>query len=537
MAKKIIKFDQKSDFYLTTGLNYLDNGDLLKALPMFFLALEKNVDIETLFCISDTYVQMGLYDYSNSMLFEILLIDPNNSEAGLEIAQNFHSLGLTFKELYYIGKYSDSEDANEIAEWLEQRIESNSFSLVHPMSRRDFEFNKHSVEQYISKGYFGLAREILTEMNEYYPRDIFVLNNFSKSYLLEEEYEKAKYWAEQALEINRDDIFAKCNLGIALMMTEETENADKIVREIAMSKTEKSDEVKQLAKFFCFIGEHDNIVHWCQKALKENPYDIDYLVYFAIASYNIGEYKSAKETFLKLLTLAISPIVVKYFLKQIDIAMESNEKKKKLEYTFDVPETERKKLLKKIKNMDPVNILEDENKCDLVSWGLRLDDEELGEFIFDLVLKGDPKSYHEYLQKILISDSDPRLKAQALLRLFLDGKRTNIFMTKDDFFVNVVRPNKLPPADVRLGFLHACATLNAFMLDMGDYSKIYNAACDLSQRLKSKGFFASESQSKLFAALIVRNAQSDLCDDKTLTELFQIDYRLLTIASESLYTD
>ena len=535
LAKKLIKFEQKSEYYLEKGLECAEKGDWLKALSLFFKAQKQDEDsIELLFNIAHAYAQMGLYEFSNGTLFEILLAEPYNSDAGLFVAANFNALGDALREIYYLGRYSDPDASGEIAQWLEEKA-SPAFELVHPMTDREREFNKRRADHFLERGMTGDAREILEEILEYFPKDVQAKNNLAKSYLVDEKIQEATAWAQSALTDNSNDIFALCNLSIAYFLSGQEDAADRIAERLSFIKTDNLEEIRRLVKFFCFLERHGDIAYWAEKCLAQTPYDIDHLIFLGAAYYNVCKYEQAKDVFLTLDKLHVSPIIVKHRLDLAQSAIDGGTHTK-MSYEFDLPETLEKAYLKKLKTMDFAENT-DEFSDNLISWGLRFADMELAAVLLDKLVAADGKSWEFNFERMLISELTPKVKSQVLARLFR-GKRRNLFVVKDDYFTEVVWPGKIPPQNVKSGFLLAVAVLNCFMMEADDIIlKMYGAACELSSRLISQNYVIEGGKENLLAAVIVRNAQRDMCGDDTLCELFDVDYNVLSFFTEQFYCD
>ena len=529
--KKLIKFEQKSDFYFNKGLECAEKGDWLKALSLFFDALEKDGDdVEMLFHIAHAYEQMGLFEFSNGILFEILCEEPYNADAGLLVSKNFAMLGDTFRELYYMGKYSSAEN---IFEGMEQWAENNfipSLEQIHPMTQRDREFSKRRAGQLMDRGLIKEARTLLAEVLEYFPDDADAKNNLSKAHIFDEEFDNAVKLAESALADDPDDIFALSNLSVALFMSGKKDEAEAIADRLAATETDNLEDAKRLAKFFCFLGRHADTAYRCRKCLEQTPYDVDYLIFLGIAYYNTRQFGRSKDIFLTLLKLRVSPVVVKYYLDLIEEGAGGE-----LSYDFDLPDKLKENYFKKLKVMDYAKEKDDFSN-DLIGWGLRCGGEGLASHILDRLMEADGKSFACNFERMLVSELSPKVKTLALFRLFRNSKRRMLSITKDDYFSEVVWPNRLPPENVRNGFLLACAAVNCCMMDAADITlKMYAAARELSERLAAQDFLTGDGRDNLLAAVIVRNAAKELCDDKTLCGLFDVDYNVLSFFTENFY--
>lgn len=97
------------------------------------------------------------------------------------------------------------------------------------------------------------AREIFKEIEESFPADSMAKSDISFTYLIKNDIENGKIYAQKACELDENNISALCNLAMIYNIGGEKESCEEICRKLSRIETDDAAEIFKIASTFCEI--------------------------------------------------------------------------------------------------------------------------------------------------------------------------------------------------------------------------------------------------------------------------------------------
>ncbi len=535
-GKKVVNFDKGFDFYVNKGVESVKDGEYLKALRYIFAALKKRPSASSaLIGLAVVYQKMNLFDASNSALFKLLSNEPDNESACALLGQNYSIVGDSLHELYYLKNFSELTDDVDLMEVFE-----NSFNFipqyeqVYPMPKHLCEVVKQRCVRLFLDGQIDEAKQGFLEVLESFPDDAFCKNHMCQIYILEGKFARVIDTAKQILRKDENDVFAWCNLAMALYFIGNKGQCDDAVEKLASLDVKDVDDVKRVIKIMSLTGRHAQALKQTEEYLREFPYDVDYLTFAAVAAYNCGKLEKCKEYFVTINRIFPDTMLLKYYLGFVQDAIDCGKKEETLPYELALPAEEENKIKKQIAEINFENIWDDTQTESIASWAFNNEQVDLSEFILDGIIKTNPKKAKRVLKNLLAQSYGWQIKRLALWKLLQNYPKKDIYLSKDGYFMQLEMPAKNIPQKNAKAFWRAFATLSVFFVDDDNWvDKLVYSAKSIeckSDDLKTAGASFDE-----VAALIVRLAKLNDFGDLQICKLFKISYNRLAMLTELLF--
>jgi len=535
IKNNVIRFDSTCDFFVEQGAKCINDGNYIKGLNNLYCALrKKSSSVPAMIHLAIAYQKMGLFDASNSALYKILASHPDNEGAFALLGQNYSLLGDHLRELFYLKNFSEMTDDSELMEIFEKpSVFFPKYEQVYPISKDMREALINRGIKLLQGGHLSQARDCFFEVVDSFPDDAFAKNHICQILIVEEKFAQAIDLAKQIVLKDKKNVFGWCNLAMALHMVGNHQQRDDAIYQALLVDSCDEDDDKRLVKILCLTNKFRASLKYTDKILKKNPYDIDYLTFAAVASYNCGEYEKSKEYFLTINSIFPDTEVVRYHLSVVQKAIDGQVQTQILPFDMVLPEHEEKRVIVEIENMDFSLVWKNEEYERYISWAFNNENLALTQFILDKLYLANPKKTKRILKNLLAQEYGWQFKSLVLWKYLQHYPKKNIYANKDGYFVPLEMPkNKLPKND-EMPFWKAFAVLSTlFVPDDQWLDKLQYSANQIDERYQ----VAKQNNLSIdeVAALIVREAKLQGFDDGQICVMFRVPYNRLAQVTELL---
>lgn len=530
----VTKFDRSVDYYVEQGAYFLKEGNYLKALKNLFCALRKKPsDVPALIHLAIAYQKMGLIDASNSALYKILANDPQNEGAFALLGQNYSLQGDHLRELFYLKNFSEmTEDQGLMDLFANAPNFLPRFEQVYPMTSEMRDALIARGTKLVQVGHVSKAIECFGEVLESFPDDAVAKNQLCVAYTLLGKNAQAIDLAKQVVIKDAKNVTGWCNLAMALYNVGNIQQSDDAVHRALLAETNDAEEIRLLVKVLCITKKYKSAVIYAQKVLKDNPYDVDYLTFAAVASFNCGEFEQAKDYFLKLNAIFPDTQLLKYNLAITEKVLSGEKQAEQMAFDLSLPPEEETRITIELENMDYSKVWDCEEYERYISWAFSCENVDMSEFILNQLYLSNPEKTQKILKNLLAQDYGWQFKAMVLWKYLWHYPRENIYANKDGYFVPLEMPEKKLPKD-EMPFWRAFAFLSVLFVQEDDWldKLVYSAnLADEKYNLILQNEFSLDE----IAAYIVRNAKLQDFDDKQICAMFRVAYNRLAKITELL---
>ena len=531
--KKVLRFDGNYDFYMNKGVEYAKDGDYLKALRYLFGASEKKPsDVDTMLHVALVYQKMGLLEMSNSALYSVLAVHHENQAACVMLGQNYSLAGDSLRELYYLKNYSEIAEDVDLMEIFENSVGfMPQYEQVYPMPAEHRDALYRRGVKLMSEGRMAEAKECFGEILEAYPDDADAKNHMCQIFLVEDKPAGALDAAREILRRDGSNLFAWCNLAMALHFIGNVGQRDDAVEKIKTFDPGDGEDAGRVIKIMCLTGNHAHAFALAEKYLKKHPYDMEYTTLAAVSAYNAGLYEKAKSRFLTMNSVMPGSLTLEYYLGVTQDAMEGRAAPSALPYDLKLPADEENRLKIKAAACDFSDVYANAETKKLAQWAVSGDNLLLAEATLDKIIAADAKRARRTLDNLLAQNCGWQLKRLILEKRLANYPNKDVHINKDGYSNKPDMPPKNPPKNVAASFRHAFAALSVFFVDDDRWiDKLSGAADSLGEKaelLAEAGAGVNET-----AALMVRIAGPDGFDDRQICVVFRVPYNRLAALTE-----
>lgn len=546
MAKNIIKFQEDPDVLLDMAEDYSQKGKHAKAISLIKRVLKNNPDdADAKFAFSQELSNVCQYKLAQDVLFEMLTRDAEDVPVNLSLGETFYSSGNWSVAAYYFKRYSELTDLQIQSEIMQDVANfatgNNGFSIVYPMTRERADELRKKAADLMRNGQIEEAREIFKEIEESFPADSMAKSDISFTYLIKNDIENGKIYAQKACELDENNISALCNLAMIYNIGGERESCEEICRKLSRIETDDAAEIFKIASTFCEIKKDDSAYIWLEKFLKVEPTpSTDILYHYAFAAFNSGRYQKAKETFDYILLMNEKDYIAKYYVKALEpYLIDSSVKRERWEYYPQIPLKEWKKRVEFLNSkQDFFGVWQDEELQEWIGWAFdTVPDPALHDNLVGKLAQTDKKKSVEYFKRLLLNQNvSLAVKGKIMFCLLIRGVRGRFFIVRDGFFSVIDVPKNIPHV-VSDAVLLCIAKLSMFFIMDGDYpAKVIKVGKMIQSEIIDKGL-SDNLDTRQLAAVITRICNFEWLDDKKIMDLFGVTYNELTEMNEYLFND
>ena len=467
----VTNFDRSFDYYVDQGAYFISEGKYTKALKNLFCALRKKPSgVPALIHLAIAYQKMELFDASNSALYKILASHPDNEGAFALLGQNYSLLGDHLRELFYLKNFSElTEDEGLMDLFANAPNFLPKYEQVYPMTKEMRDAMNNRGVKLIQMGHINKAIECFNEVLESFPDDAFAKNNLCVAYTVQGKNAQVIDLAKQVVVKDGKNVFGWCNLAMALYTVGSVQQSDDAIHMALLVNTDDEDDIRRLVKVLCFAKKYKPAVTYAQKILAKHPYDVDYLTFAAVASFNSGEFEQAKNYFLQLNTIFPDTQLLKYHLANVEKTIAGESEPQIMPFDLSLPQDEQTRITVEIENMNFDEVWTDEEKERYISWAFSCENLALTDFILDKLYESNPKKTQKILKNLLAQEYGWQFKSIVLWKYLQRYPKGKIFANKDGYFVPLDMPGKKLPKNDQMPFWKAFAVLSTLFIQEEDW--------------------------------------------------------------------
>ena len=526
-------FERSFDYYVDQGAYFIKEGNYPRALKHLFCALRKKPSgVPALIHLAIAYQKMELFDASNSALYKILASHPDNEGAFALLGQNHSLMGDHLRELFYLKNFSEMTEDQALMDLFENAPNFlPRYEQVYPMTKEMRDAMNNRGIKLIQTGHVSKAIECFNEVLESFPDDAFAKNNLCVAYTVQGKNAQVIDLAKQVVLKDGKNVFGWCNLAMALYTVGNVQQSDDAIHRALLVDTDDEDEIRRLVKVLCFTQKSPSAVTYAQKILKNHPYDVDYLTFAAVASFNCGDFEKAKDYFLQLNTIFPDTQLLRYHLGVVEKALTHQCAPQIMPFDLSLPKEEEARITIEIENMDFAKVWECEEYERYISWAFTCENLALTNFILDKLFESDAKKTQKILKNLLAQEYGWQFKSIVLWKYLQWYPKRKIFANKEGYFIPLDMPTKRLPKNDEMPFWKAFAVLSCLFVQEEDWlDKLQYSAnlVDAKHELLSQSDFTLDEK----AALIVRISKFVDFDDAQICAMFRVTYNRLAKITE-----
>lgn len=330
-AGRVLKFEQKAEFFYKRGDDKLDKNDLVSALCSYRRALERDPqDQQKRIAMAEVLSKMERYDDANRTLIPLLSRKDTAPEAYFELGCNFAALDEALNAQRMLNNYLNTEpdgiyayEAYDLLDAIAEEEYTNAGpGVLAEVSKADAALDEaERGRQLLEEGQFKPALRALEHALKLDPMLHYARNNMSIALFCSREYAKAIEQADKVLAVDEYNLQALCNKVLICNACGLDDTANAAADKLAKAQTENEDELGRISVAFMEMKRYDEALIFAKRLLKKLPYDEAALHNYGMCNYELKQYDIACKAYDKLCLIDPNDTVAKYYKKQcIDAA-------------------------------------------------------------------------------------------------------------------------------------------------------------------------------------------------------------------------
>ena len=321
MEEKVLKFEPNKNTYINASKTFFGKGETEKGVNFLYQAYEKTGDAEILSCIATELSKAKMYEASNEYWIKYL---PHASKkkkvkAYENLSINFFQIGKFDLSEHYFSKRVKMEEISEdtllsyeMTEELLKRFEAGiGFYVVYPYSKETASKMVEKATMLASIGRTCKAEEILDGIpEEFLTEDDFGL--YASLSLINGNDKKAIKLYKTTIAKNGESAFAYA--GLSRLTAKDQSKSEYYYKKALELYDGDAKDAALLVGCAIINNDHKNVNRLLEKA-REIKFDEKLEFCYAISFLNLGNYKRAREIFLRLKSLFPYVYVYKFYFE------------------------------------------------------------------------------------------------------------------------------------------------------------------------------------------------------------------------------
>lgn len=502
--------DNGISMYYDKAMSKYDSGDLVGCLDLLFTARRllnapgSDDDLALTLEIADTYADMGLLDEANKYYLRLTPFNYELADIYYSLIRNYIIMGEPELAVYYLNLgidigLLDSEDG-----FAPEEIEA----LINPPKEK-LRLVDNCGDEYLMQ----VARQLASSCDTEFAKQM--LSNISprsKNYATAANYlaiieisggniEEGIKWCDSVLENDPSNVNALTAKIIGCKYKGSEAEVEELTQRLLEIDIKDSFSLGKVAMCMAEIGNNKLTAVFCERSLKESPFEQSIMLLCALAQWNTGNRDRAKELMVTLCSVYPEDYTAKYYARLL--SDECREEPFALTVTIDkCEEDERERVLSAqidgAKNPDDFIDKYEENELleEYVHWALTEGDDRIAVKVGSFIART-PRGFALARQTLLLPHASIALKKELLIRLFSTGRVFKLSTVINGRLL-LFRSN-LPKVTRRADFVEAYWQLFGALAFIEDdfekklnacYKKVFEALCSLSDKLDSKAIAA-----------------------------------------------
>jgi tetratricopeptide (TPR) repeat protein len=416
---KLLSFDQAASFYFKRAERYADQNHYYDALAFYRKAYEKeSKNSDYALAYASMLTEMGCFDESNLVIFDMLLNDQVESECFYGLGCNFLGLQELERSEECLQKYMQMDPDGEFIEDVEEMLFMFKASKWLPDSIGDLNsiFSSEGMEEAekgkhaLDMGEYKKAIFFLSKAVNRNPELTFAKNNLSIAYYCSNNLEQAIKITASILENEPDNVHACCNMAIYCGEKKDEEGLHSAVAHILELDYDNADDLQKAAVTLCELGMHPQAEAMLTELIEYKPYDKKLLHYLAVSKFNQGAYMTAELYWANILKMDPKNAIAPYYIAlSREYRAKPGDQPRILSYYFQVPYDEtlkRLRMMGQYYEQDGPSEIVKEEQLSLLMWGLELNDMDMKRRILTLIAGMGTRSAQRALRQFIMKRNE-----------------------------------------------------------------------------------------------------------------------------------
>ena len=426
MQPKVVSFERGAEYYYLKYQRQMDKGAYLDALDSLRTAVRKEPGNRAYkLALAEFYTEINYFEESNYWVLDAMRQQPEEDGRTLFLLGcNFFGMREEQKAQECFEKYLDRYENGEYALDVRDFLEMMEFDAEEYGVSRECLARSDEGRDYLDRGEYDKAIEILGEICQEYPDFEYAKNNLAMAHYCRGDVEQAIALSKEVLAYKPKDTYATCNLVLFSLALDDPEQLLYYCSKLDELSPEDPDEKIKVALTYCELNEDEKAYRILCEALQEIPYDPQALFWAGAAAANTNRLAESLDYFLKMIKLRPEDTIALFYKNYVQNALKKGETAF-IAYNYQVPIAEMHRRIGYLndcfrKNQRRLEELwkEDDYFSSLLIWGLSVGNDAIRKAVFEIICKFEDEKAEEFFRRFLLSREEPdELKNQALLCL------------------------------------------------------------------------------------------------------------------------
>jgi len=346
LQHKVIPIHMDANFFFERAVRSLDRLHYEKALKYFRKAVEYEPENPVNHCnVAGILSEMGDFEGSNAVLSDILEhVDASMTECYFYMANNYANLEQFEEAERVLLQYLEEDPAGQFLEEAEEMMELFQYELGRPVKparirSREGVAEHEEARALMEEGKFAQAAEVLERIVREQPEFLAARNNLALAYYYMGLFRKAKATIFEVLEQEQGNIHGLCNLAIFYQHEGDTTSLNPLLEMLSVMVPYHQEHVFKLATTMGILGRHAAAYGHFRRLLKEEELGGDPSLYHytAVAAFNSGRYREARQYWLKAQKLDPLSDIPRFYLDQLEKLDLNGGQRFELSYHYHLP--------------------------------------------------------------------------------------------------------------------------------------------------------------------------------------------------------
>ena len=341
----ILSFDQGAGFYLRTGRRQAEAGNLIRALSHLRMAYEKDPDNgEITIALAEILNRMQRFEESIAVLMSMGRLETLPPDGIFGMASNFIAMEEFGPARMCLECYLHSDpngayaaDAADYLELMDDTPEMNWQLGLDEGEDMDLIAHIHYAKTLHVSGRDREALRHLQDLEERYPKSLWLQMEIALSEYCIEEYEACEQRLFNILKEDRSYVRAKCLLALLRRGEGKKREAQEMLRSVPIPVDGTTEELGNLNVMLLEVGDYGRAEECGEYLYKLLPYDPLTLHELGYAKYMLGKADEAADLYRRIVEMDAHDTVAAWYLAAAQAEPDPQKGGKGWTIQYDVP--------------------------------------------------------------------------------------------------------------------------------------------------------------------------------------------------------
>jgi tetratricopeptide (TPR) repeat protein len=341
----ILSFDQGAGFYLRTGRRQAEAGNLIRALSHLRMAYEKDPDNgEITIALAEILNRMQRFEESIAVLMSMGRLETLPPDGIFGMASNFIAMEEFGPARMCLECYLHSDpngayaaDAADYLELMNDTPEMNWQLGLDEGEDMDLIAHIHYAKTLHVSGRDREALRHLQDLEERYPKSLWLQMEIALSEYCIEEYEACEQRLFNILKEDRSYVRAKCLLALLRRGEGKKREAQEMLRSVSIPVDGTTEELGNLNVMLLEVGDYGRAEECGECLYKLLPYDPLTLHELGYAKYMLGKADEAADLYRRIVEMDAHDTVAAWYLAAAQAEPDPQKGGKGWTIQYDVP--------------------------------------------------------------------------------------------------------------------------------------------------------------------------------------------------------